>query len=160
MYLIIRNFKTYLTTLKQFDINDEIYEIKLRNENDLKIIPTPNERLVPMRLFKFEYKNYYVFTFDCDFVNISLLPQKYFEIIKINLQQNRRSRTLSIEAIKEIDAKRKLVKELTDFNIKYPQFAILYNSNDIEALNNATLLKNRFEQIIDEIYNFNKINLF
>lgn len=159
MYLIIRNFKTYLTTLKQFDINDEIYEIKLRNENDLKIIPTPNEQLVPMKLFKFEYiKNKYVFMFDSDFVNISLLPQKYFETTKINLQQNRRSRTLSIEAIKEIDTKRKLVKELTDFNIKYPQFVILYNSNDIDSLNNAILLKNRFEQIVSEIYNFNKIN--
>jgi hypothetical protein len=153
IYLIIRDFKTYLTTTKQFDLNDEVYEIKLK---DINIYPEPNEYSVPLKLFKFEYvKTGYTFSFNSDLVDVSLLPTKYFDILRIT--NSRRSKTLSLESIKELDIKRKLVKELTNFNIKYPQYILLYNSNDINSINKAIELKNKFEEIIIEIENFNKI---
>ena len=153
IYLIIRDFRTYLTSSKQFDLNDEVYEIKLK---DIGIHPEPNEHLVPLKLFNFEYtKTKYTFSFNSDLVDVSLLPQKYFDVLRIT--NNRRSKTLSLESIKELDVKRKLVKELTNFNIKYPQYVLLYNSNDINSINKAIELKTKFENIIIEIENFNKI---
>ena len=153
MYLIIRDFRTYITKLDKFELKDEVYEIKLKN---IIINPEPNEHLIPLNLFSFEYpKTRYVFSFKSDYVDVSVLPAKYFDISRVI--NNRRSKTLSLESIKEIDIKRKMIKELNDFNIKYPEFVILYNLNDFESINKAIELKTKFEKIVDEIWNFNKI---
>ena len=50
-----------------------------------------------------------------------------------------------------------MIKELNEFNIKYPEFVILYNLNDFDSINKAIELKTRFEKIVNEIWNFNKI---
>ena len=153
MYLIIRDFRTYLTESKQFDMNDEVYEISLKNVN---INPEPNEHLIPVRLFTFECpKTKYKFGFNSDLVNVSILPSKYFDVLRIT--NGRRSKTLSLESIKELDVKRKMIKEINDFNAKYPQFVLLYDLNDFESINKAVELKNRFESVVNEIENFNKI---
>ena len=153
MYLIIRDSKTYLTSTKQFDLNDEVYDIQSK---DIIINPKINEHLVPIKLFTFEYsKTGYTFSFKSDLVNVSLLPSKYFDITRI--VNERRSKTLSLESIKELDIKHKLVKEIDEFNNKYPQFVILYNLSDFESINKAVNLKTRFENIVNEINNFNKI---
>lgn len=153
MYLIIRDFKTYITQSKQFDLNDEVYEITLK---DIIINPKPNEHLIPLKLFNFENpKTQYTFAFKSDFIDVSVLPAKYFDVIHII--NGRRSKTLSLESIKELDIKRKLIKELNDFNAKYPNFVLLYNLNDFNSINKAIEIKSKFEGIINEIENFNKI---
>ena len=153
MYLIIRDFKTYITQSKQFDLNDEVYEITLK---DITITPEPNEQLIPLKLFNFENpKTQYTFAFKSDFIDASILPAKYFDVVHII--NGRRSKTLSLESIKELDIKRKLVKELNDFNAKYPNYVLLYNLNDFNSINKAIELKLKFEGIINEIENFNKI---
>ena len=153
MYLIIHDFKTYITQSKQFDLNDEVYEITLK---DIIMTPEPNEHLIPLKLFNFENpKTQYTFAFKSDFIDASALPAKYFDVAHI--MNGRRSKTLSLESIKELDIKRKLVKELNDFNAKYPNFVLLYNLNDFNSINKAIELKSKFEGIVNEIENFNKI---
>lgn len=161
MYLIIHNYKTYITLSRQFDLNDEVYEITLK---DTIINPEPNEQLIPLKLFTFEcLKTEYTFSFKSDFVNISILPSKYFDVVHVingrsfTTYVNRRSKTLSLELIKELDIKRNLIKEINDFNAKYPNFVLLYNLNDFNSINKAIELKTKFEEIVDEINNFNKI---
>ena len=47
MYLINKCNKSYLTTSKQFDLNDDVYEIKLKFD-DMIITPKVNEKLIPL----------------------------------------------------------------------------------------------------------------
>jgi len=158
MYLINKYNKSYLTTLKQFDLNDDVYEIKLKFD-DMKVIPEVDEKLVPLKLFEFKYKSELI-TFKTDYVSISELSSKYFNIIKIN--NSRRSKTLSPSSINEINISTKLINIINDFNAKNTNISISvkYNGNNINinSLKEAVKLVNEYNNIINKINNFNSIN--
>lgn len=157
MYLINKCNKSYLTLSKQFDLNDDVYEIKLKFD-DMTIIPEVNEKLIPLQLFEFKYKSKLI-TFKTDYVSIFEFSTKYFNVIKIN--NSRRSKTLSPSSINEINISTKLINIINEFNAKNTNISISIKYNDtsinINSLKEAVKLVNEYNNVINKINNFNAI---